>query len=134
MQTHNNNNQYLEQWSCHKTQRLVLAWWPMSGEHATKRDPNKSVFFWRKKILEPVSLPFQITIIYQGKRHKRKRRRNRNSWRKEKNNSSVVHNTSRTNTKRVGIPCKMCYHWLLILRMTYWKEENKRTELESSRV
>lgn len=72
----------------------------MDGEHAAKRDSNKSAFFWRKK-LEPVSLPVQITIISQGKRHKRKKRRKGNVWRKEKNNSSVVHNTKRTNTKEI---------------------------------
>lgn len=43
----------------------------MGGEHAAKRDSNKSVFFWRKK-LEPVSLPVQITIISQGKKTQKK--------------------------------------------------------------
>lgn len=49
MQAHHNNNQYLEQWSCCKVQRLVPAWWPMSGEHIAKRHSNKSGLFWRKK-------------------------------------------------------------------------------------
>lgn len=49
MQAHHSINQYLEQWSCHTAQRLVLAWWHMSGDRVAKRDPNKSVFFWRKK-------------------------------------------------------------------------------------
>lgn len=72
----------------------------MGGEHAAKRDSNKSVFFWRKK-LEPVALPVQITIISQGKKHKRRRRRKGNVWRKEKNKSGVIHNTKRTNTKKI---------------------------------
>lgn len=79
---------------------MVLPWWPMGGEQAVKADSNKSVFFWIKKI-EPVSLPVQITIISQGRRHKTKRKKKGNVWRKEKNSFSVVHNTKRTNTKKI---------------------------------
>lgn len=93
------------------------------------RDIQINLFSSGEKNLEPVSLPFQITIIYQGKTHKRKRKRNRNSWRKEKNNSSIVHNISRTNTKRIGIPRKMCYHWLLLSPL--WHTGGKKIKDQS---